>query len=220
MVEIIPAILTNNPDEAKRLALLAEGKVERVQIDIIDGVFANNKTIDPVVFEEVETTLKLDYHLMVKNPVNWVERCIRGGADRIIGQIEMMENQTEFVGKVQEVGAYVGLAIDIDTPVSKLDPTILTNLDAVLVMSVPAGFGGQEFNEKVLDKIKELDEIRARDTSPFKLIDDGGVSLEDVAKAHFSGIDEVAIGRRIFEGDLEENLEKFQKAAHRLNNDD
>lgn len=210
MAHIIPAILTNNPDEAKALVVSAETKTERVQIDIIDGIFADNKTIDPVVFEEVETTLKLDYHLMVKNPINWVERCIRGGADRIIGQIEMMESQAEFVGKVEEVGAYVGLAIDIDTPVSKLDPTIITNLDAVLVMSVPAGFGGQEFNEKALDKIKELDEIRLRDTSPFKIIIDGGVSLEVLTKLLPTGVDEVAIGRKIFEGDLEANLEKFR----------
>jgi ribulose-phosphate 3-epimerase len=127
-----------------------------------------------------------------------------------------MGNQVDFVGKVQEVGAGVGLALDLPTPVSKFDSTILTNLDVVLVMSVPAGFGGESFDEKALAKIKELDEIRARDTSPYKIQDDGGVTLTSIDAVHFTGADEVSIGRRLFNGDLGSNIKKFQKAAHNL----
>jgi len=211
MAQIVPAILTSDPNEAKALINSIEGKVERVQIDIIDGIFAQNKTIDPVAIEDIDTILKIDYHLMVKEPVNWVERCVRGQADRIIGQIEIMESQTEFVGKVQEVGAYVGLALDIDTPVTSVEPEILTNLDVILVMSVKAGFGGQQFEGRVIEKIKELKKVRAKDQTPFKIIVDGGVSLENIAMDYFKDVDEVAIGRRIFEGDFRENLQKFQK---------
>ena len=78
MLEIIPSILTNNPEEAKELIARCEGVVERVSIDIIDGKFAENKTIDPSIFIDVDTDLKIDYQLMVNEPVNWVERCVRG----------------------------------------------------------------------------------------------------------------------------------------------
>ena len=215
MLEIIPAILTNDPRELEQLIGKAEGVVDRAQIDIVGGQFAKNETIDPSVLENVDTNLKLDFHLMTKNPTAWVERCIKGMADRIFGQIEMMDDQVEFVGKVQEVGVKIGLAIDIDTPVSDLDSTILNNLDAVLLMSYPAGVGGQPFDPKVLDTIKKLDGIRTRDNTPFKICVDGGITEKTIGKVRKAGVDEVAIGRIIFEGDLKENLLRFKEAAYK-----
>lgn len=216
MVTIIPAILTNDLKELEEMLERCEGVVDRVQIDVIDGVFADNKTVDPALLRGIDTTLNLDFHLMVKEPINWVEKCASAGADRIIGHIEKMSDQIEFVGKVQEVGAYVGLAVDLETPVSELEPAILTNLDVALVMSVAAGFGGQEFDKRALEKIKELDEIRVRDDTPYKICDDGGITLDSVYNVHKLGVEEVSIGRRLFKGNLAENLEKFQLAAHDL----
>jgi len=216
MIEIIPSILTNDPEELREKLTICEGLVDRVSIDIIDGKFADNRTIDPALLFDMDTNLKIDYQLMVYEPVNWIERCVRGQADRIIGHVEQMSDQIEFLGKVQEVGLSVGLAIDLETQIYKIDPTILTNLDVVLVMSVPAGFGGQEFDKRALGKIKELDEIRARDNTPFRIQDDGGITLESIHNVHKIGADEVSIGRKLFEGDLVQNLKKFQEAAHGL----
>jgi len=215
MIEIIPSILTNDPKELADKLEICEGVVDRVQIDIIDGVFASNKTIDPSALFSLETELKLDFHLMVKEPINWVEKCVRAGADRIIAQIEMMENQVDYVGKVQEVGGGVGLAVDLKTEIDSLDSVILTNLDVVLVMSVPAGFGGQKFDERALDKIKRLDEIRARDKTPYRICDDGGVVFEWVDDIRREGVDEVIIGRNLFEGRLEDNIKKYRNAAYK-----
>lgn len=223
MIEIIPAILTNDPQELREILAKCERAAgpdgplaRRVQIDIIDGVFAKNKTIDPSLLESVETNLKIDFHLMTKDPIDWVERCIRGMADRIIGQIEQMTDQLEFVGKVQEMGAKVGLALDLNTPVSRVDSTILSNLDVVLVMAVKAGFGGQKFDPSALSTVKDLVKIKDQDSTPFKICVDGGETQDVIDDTHFAGADEVAIGRRLFEGDLGENIERFQKAAHKL----
>ncbi|MEK7111895.1 MAG: hypothetical protein AAB875_01070 [Patescibacteria group bacterium] len=213
MVEIIPAVLTNDIREVEEKLSRAEGFVTRVQIDIIDGQFAANKTIDPSFLENVDIDLNLDFHLMTKEPVDWVERAVRGGAERIIGQIEGMTDQVEFVGKVAEVGLSVGLAIDLGTAVSALDPTIITNLDVVLVMAVKAGFGGQKFDLSALIKVNELDKIRVRDDTPFKICVDGGINEDNIKKVVKAGADEVAIGR-VFEEDLAENLEKLRQAAY------
>lgn len=213
MVDVIPAILTNNAQEVRDKVALCDGVVSRVQIDIIDGVFADNKTIDPSLITNLDAFIGLDFHLMVKEPINWVEKSANAGADRIIGEIEMMESQKEFVEKVQLTNLRVGLAIDLDTPVSALDALILNNLDVVLVMAVKAGWGGQEFNPKVLEKIKELDEIRIRDKTPFKICVDGGETESTISKTHFAGADEVVIGARIFSGNLKENVEKMQEAG-------
>ena len=213
MVDIIPAILTNNVNEVIEKIGLCEDIVPRAQIDIIDGVFAENKTIDPVVLTNLETFVGLDFHLMVKEPVGWVEKSANAGADRIIGQIEMMESQKEFIEKVQLTNLRVGLAIDLATPVSALDPLILNNLDVVFVMAVKAGWGGQKFDETVLTKIQELDEIRIRDKTPFKICVDGGETESIINKTHFAGADEVVIGARIFNGNLKENIQKMREAG-------
>jgi len=222
MIEIIPAILTNDINELKeKLALCEEvqsidlGLIDRVQIDIIDGVFANNKTIDPSVLGSIDTSLKLDFHLMVDEPISWVEKCVGLGADRIIGQIEKMSSQVEFIGKVTSTGLKVGLAIDLETPVSKLDSLVLNNLDVILVMSVKAGFGGQKFDTEVLSKIKLLDEIRSRDNTPFRICDDGGITLDKIGDVRREGVDEVSIGKRLFKGDLKENINKFRSATYK-----
>src|SRR3989304_9291215 len=160
MVEIIPSILTADPTEARQLLLKVEGLFQRVQIDIVDGQFAPERSIDPSAREGVETSAKLDFHLMTKEPTDWVERVLRAGADRVIGQIEVMSSQIDFVGKVSEVGVSVGLAIDLETAVERLDEAIVGNLDVVLIMSVKAGAGGQEFDPRALAKIKKLDALR------------------------------------------------------------
>lgn len=215
MIKVIPAILVSNTDQLKEMLIrIEEAGVERVQIDVVDGVYEDNKTIDPIIFKDVETNLLLDFHLMVKEPINWIEKCVLAGADRIIGQIEQMSSQVEFVGKVTEVGAKVGLALDLDTPVNKLDSVILTNLDVVLVMSVAAGFGGQKFDESVLDKIKKIDEIRERDDTPYLICDDGGITFENIDDVRVAGVDEVCVGRRLFKGDIAVNIKKYVRAAY------
>ncbi len=207
MIKVVPSILTNNPEEARQMLQRCEGVAERVSVDIIDGVFAENKTIEPIVFEDVETNLKIDYQLMTKDPINWVEKCVRGQADRIIGHVEMMSSQLEFVEKVVSVGLKVGLALDLDTPVEKIDKAILNDLDVVLVMSVKAGFGGQVFQDKAIDKILRLKELKEKDSSPYLIHVDGGINKDNLKKVNEAGADEVSIGRKLFEGNLEENIQ-------------
>ena len=209
MVKIIPAILTNNPSEAASFIEEAQNVAKRIQFDVIDGVFANNKTLEPTFFKQAELSFEVDYHLMVKDPIKWVEKCVEGQADRIIGQVEQMSDQMEFIKKVQSVALSVGLALDIDTPVSTLSEEILESVDVVLLMSVKAGFGGQEFNLDVWDKIKELVEKRNQINHKFKICVDGGITVELAHDMHKAGVDEVAVGVRIFEGELGENIKLF-----------
>lgn len=212
-IEVVSSVLTDDLDEARRLISRCEGVLKRTSVDIIDGKFADNKTITPDQLSDIETKLSIDYHLMVVEPVNWVERCVRGQADRIIGQIEYMSDQPEFVEKAQEVGTKVGLAIDLKTPVDELDSVVLTDLDVVIVMSINAGFGGQKFETQALEKIKKLDKIRRKDTTPFKIHVDGGVNFDNISKVVRAGAGEVSVGRLLFKGDISENVNRLRKAA-------
>ena len=212
-MDIIPGILTDNPQELRDMVEKADGVVKRIHVDIIDGVYSENKTIDPSALEVLEHDLLIDFHLMVNEPVKWVEKCIRAGGDRIIGHVEMMSSPLEFIGEVTEAGLSPGLALDIDTPVGLIEKMLLTDVDIIVVMSVPAGYGGQKFDERALDKIKALRKIKKSDQTPFKICDDGGVSLEYIDDISRVGADEVVIGNRLFEGDLKSNIEKFVKST-------
>lgn len=216
MIKIIPAILVDNPADLKDRIQRIEELVERVQIDIIDGEFADNKTILPESVGDIDTDLLFDYHLMVKEPINWIEKSIRGYADRIIGQIEMMNSQNEFVSEIVTKGYKAGLALDLKTGLDKLDIHVLEEVDVVLLMSVPAGFGGQDFQPMVLEKIAQLSQLRSEQDLDFNICDDGGISLENIDDIHYLGVDEVSIGSALYSGDIATNLEKFQKAAHNV----
>lgn len=207
---IIPAILTNDIGQLTALESRAEGVVERVQIDVIDNKFAENSTVDPAVLKSIVTILALDFHLMVKDPIEWVDHCVAGAKNRIIGQVEYMQDQAEFVRKVKEAGSTVGLALDLATAVDKLNQDVLPNLDVVLLMSVPAGFGGQQFDMAVWNKIEKVVKLRKELNLNFKICIDGGVTKELINQMETLGVDEVSVGRRIFEPNLKENLEKFE----------
>ena len=212
MVEIIPTIITDDPKIALVFLEEAETIVDRVQIDIIDGEFADNRTIDPIVLQEVDTSLNLDYHLMVKEPINWVEKCVHASGERIIGQIEMMEDPEAFIFKVQSAGRIAGLAIDLDTPLIELDERLLPSVGVVLLMSVKAGFGGQDFQQSALDKIAKLHEVREKNGFQFRICDDGGITLNWADDVRRKGTDEIAIGMRIFNGNLADNIKQYQEA--------
>ena len=212
-MEIIPAILTNDPGELKeKIAVFTKSNrewVRRVQIDIVDGVYADNKTVGVEALGDVDSDLLFDVQLMVEEPVRWVEKCVGAGADRVIGHVEKMSNQAEFIAKVTADGLGVGLGLDIGTPITLVKES-LRDLDVVLLMSVPAGFGGQEFDEGVLQKVEELNTLRREGNCRFMICVDGGVNESNIALLGEVGVDEVAIGKGLWgNGATEDNLGKL-----------
>jgi ribulose-phosphate 3-epimerase len=213
MLTIIPAILTSQEQELEKLLSQVKGKADRVQIDIIDGVFAKNKTIDPQVLQKINPPIALDFQLMVDEPIDWLKKCLRLSnhqEDRIIGQIEMMDDQVEFVEKVEETEALPGLGVDLTTPIADLNKDLLARVEVVLLMSVRAGFGGQKFDSRVWPKIAKLAKIRKEGNLDFKICVDGGADRKVISALVDQGVDEVAIGRRIFKGDVEKNMASYQ----------
>ncbi len=208
-MKIIPTILTNDLSELLSLEKKAEGVVDRIQIDVIDHKFVESSTVDPSVLKDIKTNLNLDFHLMVKGPIDWIEHCIMGSQNRIIGQIEEMENQNEFVEKVIRMGSMSGLALNLPTLVEKLDQSVLSKVSVVLLLSVPAGFNGQEFDLNVWSKIDQLVRIRKELDLDFKICVDGGITQGLVNQMEKQSVDEVTVGKRIFEPDLKTNLALF-----------
>jgi len=201
---IIPTILTKDlADLKEKITVLKEG-TDRFQIDIIDGQFAENKTItveDLFGLKEIEPCLLLDLHLMVKEPVVYLEKDLPGTVDLVSGHIEAMPSQIEFCRQAKEQGFSAGLAVDWDTPVNKLEKMALDMVDQVLILGVKAGYGGQKINPAVLVKIKELAQWRDKEGWDFKIGVDGGVDEISLAFCKKMGADVFYIGSAIWQAD-------------------
>ena len=203
---IVPSPFVKTTSELKDYVARSEALFDRFQIDINDGTFKNNPNFNLNNFPLVETEMKLDAHLMVNNPIDYLEKCKETHIDRVIGQIEYMRSGDEFIKKAGSLNLIPGMAIDIDTSITLLDPNIYEKLGVVLLMSYQAGIGGQKFNEKVLDKITALKELRLKANSHFSICIDGGVWVDNIGKLNLLGVDEVAIGTRLLDGNIKDNL--------------
>ena len=208
---IVPTILTSHPQELATTLKRLEPHFDRVQIDIIDGQFAANTTISPEVLKKITTSLKIDFHLMVKHPASWIDRCLPV-ADRIIAQIEHMPDQQKFLQQVKNKGARSGLALDLNTPLFRLAPPSLSLAQTLLLMSVPAGFGGQHLNEKIYAKIRQAKTLRHSISISCSIYVDGGVNQENIRHLAQAGADEVAVGRHLTQGNITANLKTLRQA--------
>ena len=167
MVTIVPTILAKDATAFEEQLKKVWGEVKRVQFDIVDGKFLPVTTVGPEMLLNIDTIVEFDAHLMVEKPEDWVERCAVAGMAGIYGQVEKMEAQV--------AGMKVGLGYGLETPLTGL-AEIVDDLDGVLLMSVPMGVQGQEFDERVLPRIKEVRKM----SKSVKIIVDGGLDEEKI----------------------------------------
>ncbi len=175
MVNIIPAILPKSLEDFNQHFTRVFGMVNRVQVDIVDGIFAPTKTLSPEELASVDTIVEFDAHLMVDEPIRWLERVVAGGFGRVFGQVERMSDNVAFVAAAQVAGLFAGVALDLETPVSELEGIIM-DLDAVLLMSVPAGISEQTFDQRVIKKIEEVRQMR----EGLVICIDGGLDVPQI----------------------------------------
>ncbi len=197
---IVPTILTTDLALVQKRLLLLANQVSRVQIDIIDGRFTTNQT---VLLSDLLELIKrknilFDFHLMVDNPVVFLNQDWPKTTSQITGQIELMASQLEFVKTVKTKGFLAGLALDLETEITSLEAMALGLADQVLLLGVKAGFSGQNFNPLVLSKIKELLAWREQEKWSFKVGLDGGINETNLVLCAKMGVDEFFVGSAIW----------------------
>lgn len=179
-------------------------------LDVMDGEFTKYKTIDYKYIEQLreKSTLLFDVHLMVKSPEKVVDKYIKYGADIITIHFETVAETDDLIAllkKIKRKGKMVGLAIDLDTDIKVIDQ-LIKYLDMVLIMSVKAGKGGQEFNKSALKKIKYV-----RALNPEILIEvDGGINNETGAQCVRAGADILVSGSYIYNNDTYDAIQKLK----------
>lgn len=202
MTEIIPAILVKTEQEFRERFRQAEPFVSWVQLDVVDGTFAPNTTWgDPAVIARLETQVKFEIDLMVVD----VERAVGQwlGAvpqvERIFFHYEALRKDTpkrevfDLVTMIREMGIEAGMSLNPETSGEDIYPFI-DELDAVLLLGVSPGFGGQKLEENVIKKVAQLRE-KFRNLS---IEVDGGVSTENAKALVRAGATRLAVGSFIF----------------------
>lgn len=209
MVEIIPSILVKTKKELLEKMLAIESLVERVHLDIADGIFVPNMTISGFEeIENIETTLKIGVHLMVSKPENHILRWLETPADRFIFHIEATQKAQDVISAAKEAEREIGIALNPETDLSAIDP-FASDVDFVHFMTVNPGFYGGEFVESVLDKMSDFHYFY-----PDKIIAvDGGVTPETAPKLVQAGASVLIAGSYIFENkDPEKALLELRKS--------
>jgi len=158
-------------------------KIDYFHIDIMDGIFVNNKTWEFEQINEIikNTTTKKDVHLMVKDIKKYIDDFIKINPEFITFHYEATNNADEIINYIKSKNIKVGLSIKPNTEIETIKH-LLEKIDLVLVMSVEPGFGGQKFIENSSEKIDKLYELRKNNNYNYLIEVDGGINLETKEK--------------------------------------
>lgn len=204
-LEVIPDVLEGSLSEVQKKLDRIRGRFTLMHVDIIDGLFADNITISISDLQELDRgDVELEVHLMADDPHEYIEECVAVGCSSVIAQIEKMSNQGAFIDELHENNIQAGLAVDLYTPVSSIEENVMDRVDSILLMSVKTGFSGQEFNELVVDKIKDL-----RTKYDGRIVVDGGINDETVELIVGAGADAVAVNSYLWEGNIEDKIRRL-----------
>jgi ribulose-phosphate 3-epimerase len=196
---------------AREVEALERAQVKALHLDVMDGNFVPNLTYGMPVVAGLRrlTDLPLDCHLMINHPENFVDAFCDAGADTITFHVEAVDDARPILARIRERGAGAGIALNPDTPVSKI-AECLDLCDLVLVMSVQAGFGGQQFNPIALEKLRQV-----RELAPHVLLEiDGGINAQTIAQSARAGAQLFVVGSAIFgHGDYGPTVAELTKLA-------
>ena len=198
--QLAPSILSADYMRlADAVSMLGRTPCRTVHVDVMDGLFVPNITVGlPVVSAlREETSMNIDCHLMINDPTRYAVEFVKAGADWVSIHQEADRHCHRTLSAIRAAGAKSGIVLNPGTPVEALID-LIGSFDFVVLMSVNPGFGGQTFIPRVLDKVRRLDAMRAKASTPFFIQVDGGVNLSNVASVVKAGADVLVAGNAVF----------------------
>lgn len=219
-VIISPSLLSANVcNYSEDFRIFNEKDIKVIHIDIMDGHYVPNISIGlgQVAALRKLTKAEFDVHLMVTNPDEYVEALVEAGANSITIHSEVATHLYKSIHYLKSFGIKAGVALNPATPISCLE-YVYPLLDRVLIMSVEPGFGGQAFVPFALDKISQLNEIKAKNNYGFTIQVDGGINLYNVEDVIKAGARDIVIGSSLFNDGLAENIDLFNQKIINIDN--
>jgi ribulose-phosphate 3-epimerase len=214
-MHIAPSLLAANFGRlAKEVERVDRSSADRLHLDIMDGHFVPNISFGPAVVKTVRplTRLFFDVHLMCTKPDILLEPFARAGADQMNIHVELGEHVTPLIWRIRSLGKRVGLAINPPTSIFNILP-FLNQIDALLIMTVNPGFGGQSFIHETLPKIQQAYEWRREQSLQFDIGVDGGIDFKTAVDCARAGADTFISGTSLFS---QHNMATAVKKMRRL----
>ncbi|MBQ3890749.1 MAG: ribulose-phosphate 3-epimerase [Lachnospiraceae bacterium] len=181
-----------------------------LHIDVMDGYFVPSISMGMPVIKTIRkvTDIVFDVHLMVVDPIRYIDEFAECGADIITVHYEACKDVVATIDAIHKAGCKAGLSIKPDTDVNVLFP-LLSKVDMVLVMTVEPGFGGQKFLDFTYEKIKAVRREINRLGLSVDVEIDGGVTRENIKSILEAGANVIVAGSAVFKGDITGNIKYF-----------
>ena len=196
----------------EEIRLTEENGAAWLHFDVMDGMFVPSISFGMPVLKSIRhaTGQFMDAHLMVQDPVRYVEAFKEAGADGVTVHLEACPDVKAALDKIHACGMKAGLSICPETPVSAVEP-FLPQIEMLLIMSVHPGFGGQKFIPESLDKIREARQKIQAGGYNIDIQVDGGIYLTNVREVLDAGANIIVAGSAVFKGDPGENTKAFME---------
>ena len=217
MTILAPSMLSADFKElGKEIQAIEENGAKYLHFDVMDGIFVPSISFGMPVLKSIRsgTNLVCDVHLMITEPIRYVEDFAKAGADLITIHLEACEDVNATIAKIKECGCKVGISIKPNTPVSTLQP-YLDKVDMILIMSVEPGFGGQKFIPSSLEKIAETKAMIDASGLNIDIQVDGGIYTHNVEEVLKAGANIIVAGSAIFNGDTKQNTIDMMKILNK-----
>jgi ribulose-phosphate 3-epimerase len=200
-IQISPSLLAadfaNLASEAARIS-----HADWLHVDVMDNHFVPNLTLGLPIVEALgrASSTPMDCHLMIEDPDRWAPAYVEAGAKSVTFHVEAAAAPVRLARELRALGARAGMGLKPATPIDPYED-LLPELDMLLVMTVEPGFGGQEFLDMCLPKIRRTRELVEKHGVDVWLQVDGGVSLETIERCAEAGADVFVAGSAVFKAD-------------------
>lgn len=196
----------------EQMKLCAEGGARYLHFDVMDGMFVPNISFGIPVLESIKGFggMVMDVHLMIQEPIRYVDKFCEAGADIVNVHYEACEDLQAVLDRIHSHGKKAGITIKPNTSVDVLLP-FLNQAELFLIMSVEPGLGGQAFIPSSLDKIRRLRELLEERGLKADLEVDGGICFDNVRSVLEAGANVFVAGSSVFRGNIAENVSGFME---------